>query len=622
MNRIKLAWSLAGIIAAAMFFLAMGPVFSFSRAEPGGVVRAALLAGDRQSGQELTVAAYEQVLAEEGFPYQVVSSAEIEAWGAAALKKQYEAIVVPEVVNAALSPEAAGVIASYVREQGGHALLAMDPASRLPGGELRPEPLLSELAGVLYCMPRPEGGEQNYSGYWYFASAEEGREWGITPGKLDRENAVSSYSYGRLSYEHSRAQNIDARVAAFDRTGDGQIPVLTVKQHDSGGSVVYANLPLGDLKLRSDDLALRSVLRTFLSRYAKIPRLVNSPGGGGGVVFNLHICSGAYYRSLAAMLMQGLFQEELPFSIHVTAGPDTYKLGDGLGFHAESRLSGRPVLETLKNYGEIGSHGGWTHNFFAYNLHYLPQHGAFELLDWNAMALEAATGRKVVEYSAPGGNHPFWVNRRLEKMGIKAYYYAGDTGSSPTHPRLGEDFAGREMWAFPITPLREYASLEEMERGKVPPHEAQRWMEDLVEFAAEERAIRMVYTHPTDTRFGTGAIKAFEEKALAEQEKGRLTVAPMSHFADFLNRHARTDWQVKKREGGGYSVDLKNPDGLKDLTVAVYVGESGEYTVAGGDVGTMREKGWLYLTITSQDREKHLEVIRKGDTPSLPPTNS
>jgi len=312
------------------------------------------------------------------------------------------------------------------------------------------------------------------------------------------------------------------------------------------------------------------------------------------------------------MMAQGLFQSELPFSIHITAGPDTYKLGDGMGFFAESMLKGRPVLEVLQNFGKIGSHGGWMHNFFAYNLKYLPQEEAFELIDWNFRVLEAVTGEKVEEYSAPGGEHPFWVNPHLEELGVKAYYYAGDSGSSPTHPRLDGKYAGQKMWAFPITPYRQFASLEEMERGHVPVDEVRRWFQDLIDFSAEERVIRMIYTHPSDTRFCLEAFQAFEEKALLEQREGKIRVASMSEFADFLSRYSKTTWQVRKLRGDSFAVDMENPEGLKDITVALYVGEGENYVVLGGEVATEQADGWLYLTVTSDRPKKHLEVHRTG----------
>jgi hypothetical protein len=603
---------MAGLILIAFLiltvFLSLTPRQHLSWAAQPRPISVALLATDAGSEQaKLILTAYEQVLREEGFPYRVITGADLDGYGANGLKENFEALLVPEHLNALMTPESAGVISAYVRLHGGQVLLSFDPATMLPGTGALPEPLLAELAGVHYFK---QAGGTTYTGCWIFPTPGQGLEWGITPGKLDRDNAVGSYSYGKLKFEHARAVNIDARVIAYDRSAGVENPVLTEKKYGGGGTVVYANIPLGKYKLLSDDLTLRSVLRSFLIKYARVPRLVNSPGGRGGVVFNLHICSGAYFRPLLVMLMQGLFQSDLPFSIHITAGPDTYKFGDSTGFFAESQYRGQPVLEVLQNYGEIGSHGGWVHNFFAYNLQYLTRERAFQLIDWNNNALEAITGKKVVEYSAPGGNHPFWVNAKLEESGVRAYYYAGDTGSAPTHPRLNDQYSGDKMWAFPITPFREFASLEEMERGGVKPVEVREWMGSLVDFTIKEKAIRMIYTHPTDTRFGLDAIRAFEDKALSEQKKDRLIVAPMVYFADFLNRYARTRFNIARLEGNCYVIDLENPAGLKDITVAVYVGEEGQVVTTGGDLETLREDGWLYLTVTSNETKKHLEVLR------------
>jgi len=608
MRQKKITYSLLAAATLFSILLAATMFLRFSWAEPTKVVRIGLLTGDVQSEkQKLILDVYEQLLNEEGFLFKFISPVELEIFGAEGIRGRYEALVIPESINTAMAPEIADIIKAYVKDQGGSALFVLDPATRTSEGEPQTAPLLADLLGVKYYLPLADGRLATYPGYWYFPDAAKGREWGITPGRLDKDHAVSTYTYGKLKYEHLRAVNAGARVLAFDRAETGEVPVITEKRYDSGGTAVYVNMPLAKYKIRSDDMVPRSVLRTFLIDYAKMPRLVNSPANEGGMVFNLHICSGAYFKALTVMLMQGLFNSELPFSIHVTAGPDTYKLGDNMGFYAESEYRGKPVLEVLKDYGEIGAHGGWAHNFFAYNLQYLPEEKLNELIEWNFSALEAVTGRKVVEYSAPGGNHPFWINSKFEEMGVNAYYWTGDTGSSPTHPRLDDKYANQKMWAFPITPYRQYASLEEMERGHVPEEDVQQWMNDLIDFAGQEKVIRMIYTHPSDRRYCLEAIRAFEDKALAEQSAGKIRVSTMSRFAEFLNRYAKTRWEIK-REGQDYSVELENPEGLADITVAVFVGEDSKNIVTGGDVRTVQEDGWLYLTVASNDQKMKLEI--------------
>lgn len=582
-----------------------------SGAAPGDAVQVGLLAGGQLSEQgESILSAYEQVLQEEGFLYQVVPQDDLAGYDAAGLRERFAALVVPELLNAAMTPAVAAAIDAYVRDGGGQVLLVFDPATQDAAGELNETPLLAGLAGVRYALPASGEEAATYQGYWYFPTAAKAREWGITPGKLNAENAVCSYGYGKTRFEHTRAANEGARVVAYDNNGGFLNPVITEKHYTSGGAAVYVNIPLGQCKLRSDDLTLRSALRTFLIRYAKAPRLVNSPGGKGGVVFNLHICSGAYFRALALMLSQGLFRQDTPMSIHITAGPDTYRLGDGAGFFAENRFKGRPVLNMLRHYGAIGSHGGWAHNFFAYNMDYLPSREAFRLIQWNTGALEAVTGKEVREYSDPGGAHPPWLNAYLAAQGINSCYYTGDSGSSPARAALDgldESSGGQALWTFPISSYREYACFEEMERGGVPTGAVRAWLADLVDFAAAERTIRMVYSHPAETSYCLAAIRALEENVRAEQRGDRLVMAPMSWFADFLNRRAQTNWQVRQ-ENGNYVVDLENPAGLEDITVAVYVGEDREYSVRGRNVQSVREDGWLYLTVTSDRQQKRIEV--------------
>lgn len=582
----------------------------FSWAEPARIIKVGILATGQSEQGKFTLSAYEQLLKEEGFSYRVLSQSDLRNLADGEVKDDLEALIVPEYINTVMTPDAAGAVSTYVKEKGGKVLLALDPAIGPDNQSFYPAPLLADLAGVNYCLPSGDGKVSYYTGYWYFPSKEAGQKWGITPGKLDQDNAFCSYSYGKLKFEHSRAGSIGAKVIAFDKAEGAENIVLSEKKYENGGIVIYANMPLGKYKLNSDDLTARSVLRTFLICYARAPRLVNSPGGKGGVVFNLHVCSNAYLRPLMVMMMQGLFRKDLPFSIHYTAGPDNYRLGDGMGFDAGNNFKGRPVLQILQEYGETGSHGGWIHNFFAQYLQSLPPGKAFQFLAWNFDTLEAVTQKKVLEYSSPAGNHPSWVNAWLEKRGVTAFYYTGDTGSSPTRSRFDNSYISRRMWAFPITPYRKYASLEEMQRGNVPVVEVKQWMENLLDFTVRERTIRMIYTHPSANRYCLDAIQAFERKADVEQREGRLTFAPMSRFAAFLDRYMETGWTIKKHGEQSYLIDLNNPDSLKDITVAVYLGEGSGYYIRGENVQSVFEDGWLYLTISSDEREKHIEVHR------------
>ncbi|KYH31268.1 hypothetical protein [Neomoorella mulderi] len=567
-------------------------------------VRAGLLITTPGADQG-TLAAYGAVLKEEGFPWAEVGPGDLNL-SPRELVARYPALILPEGLNQVLPSPVPRVLTDYVHS-GGKVLLVYDPGTRGAGGERLPEPALAGLAGVNYG-PAPGGDQQTYdSGYWQFSTPQVAASWGITPGKLDRDNAVSSYGYGRLRYRHVRARLLDARLIAFDSQA-GLNPVITEKSYPSGGSVVFVNIPLGYYKQMSDDLALRSIVRTFLIKYAHLPRLVNTPRGKGGLVVNFHLDSNAHIGPLRAMIQRGIFRPDLHYSIHITAGPDTYRPGDGYGFDAASPFKGRPWVELMQRYGAIGSHGGWIHNYFAANLEKLPRQEVWRYLALNCDTLAGITGQPVLEYSAPVGNHPAFVNEWLQQHGVLAYYSPGDTGSSPTRSIFyGRQVSG-SLWSFPITPYQKYAALEELMAAGVPLEEVKSWFDDLLNFIEEEHAIRLIYTHASKKEYALAALAYLANRAARDQEEGRLLVWPMSRFASFLNRHEQAQ-ATFNRGPAGWVIKLKNKAGLADLTVAVHTG-SHRYRVTGRYLTWWQEGEWLYITTTDGIVENEIYLRR------------
>ncbi|OIQ62800.1 hypothetical protein [Neomoorella thermoacetica] len=563
-------------------------------------VRVGLLVADDENSSDI-LAAYQAVLKEEGFPVARINPDDLNL-SPGELVARYPALILPEGLNQALPPEVPRLLSDYVLA-GGNVLLVYDPGIRAAGGGRLAETVLARLAGVNYGLPDP-GGE-SYSGYWQFSSPREALAWGITPGKLSRGNAVSSYGYGRLNYRHVRARLLDARAIAFDTRG-GWNPVITDKLYPSGGAVVYVNLPLAFYKQMSDDLAMRSVLRTFLIKYARLPRLVNTPGGKGGLVLNFHLDSNAHILPLRAMIQRGIFRPDLQYSIHITAGPDTYRPGDGLGFDAPSPVKGRPWVEVLQKYGAIGSHGGWIHNYFAANLEKFLRQEVWRYLALNCDTLAAITGKPVREYSAPVGNHPPFVNEWLQQHGILAYYSPGDTGSAPTRSIFQGRQVSGSLWSFPITPYGQYAALEELIAAGVPLAEVEGWLDNLLDFIEEERVIRLIYTHANRKEYALEALSHLAGRAARDQDEGRLLVWPMSRFATFLNRYEQTE-ATFSHGPAGWQVRLANRAGLEDITVALYVGAR-RYRVLGRNLSWRQEGEWLYLTTTANMAENQIYV--------------
>lgn len=580
--------------------------------EEGHTEQVGLLVGNapvQDDYHQSIISAYEAVLREEGFLHRRIILPELAALTAAERLQRYRAIILPENVNVSLPASAADILREYV-EVGGKLLLVFDPGSRGPGGERLLEPLFAELSGVHYALPSSEahGTAETYQGFWQFTSEATARAWGITPGKLDQGLALSTYSYGRMRFAHTRNRVTTAQELAFDSSTGARVAVLTQKLYRGGGCVVFANLRLGAHKLNSDDLTARSVLRTFLLRYAHLAHLMNTPQGKGGIVLNLHLDSNAHLLPLQPMIQRGVLRSDLAYSIHITAGPDNYQPGDGLGFDVGSPAKGQPWVEKLVNYGAIGAHGGWIHNYFAAKLNEMPREQVENYLRLNFDALENRTGQRVVEYSAPAGNHPPLVNHWLESRGALAYYSPGDTGSGPTRSMFKSRPVSGRLWSFPITPMRQYASMEDLIAAGVPEEEASGWLEDLLDFVEEHAVIRTIYTHANDREYSLRCLSHFSGRAAGDQASGKLLVWPMSRFAEFLNRHEQTTFYIS-RYPDGWRIDLSNPGGLKDLTTAVYIGGREEVRVEGSGVITRRENGWLYLTMDRHIRTNRVRIV-------------
>ncbi|MBC7106091.1 MAG: hypothetical protein H5T97_09130, partial [Firmicutes bacterium] len=118
------------------------------------------------------------------------------------------------------------------------------------------------------------------------------------------------------------------------------------------------------------------------------------------------------------------------------------------------------------------------------------------------------------------------------------------------------------------------------------------------------------YTHPSAEPYNLALLEGLAADLRTAVAEERLTVAPMSTFAAFLERHQQTSWSVR-RTGDGYLVELKNPLGLQDMTVALYVGPERRYRVLASGVRVEEEDGWLYVTVTGEEAAKRIAVRRR-----------
>jgi peptidoglycan/xylan/chitin deacetylase (PgdA/CDA1 family) len=518
--------------------------------------------------------AYAAVLQEEGIPHEWLPAADFVLLEGRETARRFRAVVFPDGLVQGVGTGIRDRAREYL-EAGGDIAVVFDAGIREPSGAYRAGGLLAELVGVEYLLYRALGDQSYRQGSVRFDDPAAARYWRIPAGKLYQGQVVAGYAYGGLVYPMAAARPIarDLEVFAADRS----TPVLSLRRHGRGRAL-WVNLPLGYLKAYGDDLLLRQVLRTFVFDVVELPHLVPAPGGVGGLVINWHLDSRIEMDGIPALLEHGLVRPGIRQDFHVTAGPDRDRPGDGLGFEACGR--GEALLRRLAPHGAIGSHGGWAHNAFSQALveKRLSRAEIRELIRRNNDCLARVAGRPIRAYAAPNGVHPQpTVTSVLEELGIRAYYYTGDTGAPPNRTFFDGRMVSDRVWAFPVTPNGRHAAVGEMVEQGLSAPEIDRWLQSLLDYVVEERTIRLMYSHGYDMLVPSSraAFRRFVDRAEALQREGRLTVETMEHFVEFLDRLLRTDYTFA-RAGGSLAVTLANPAGLRGVAFAVPAGWLGE----------------------------------------------
>jgi peptidoglycan/xylan/chitin deacetylase (PgdA/CDA1 family) len=472
---------------------------------------------------------------------------------------------------------------------------------------------LSRLVGVDYALYGTQRDDTITTGAVY-GSHESARLLGIQPGKLDFKFAaypdlgeLSTYGYPRLIHSFFRTKRTDgARVLLNSFEGDA-----VVTQHAVGeGSVLFANLALGYLKTRTDGYLLHTLLRHFAVNMLQQPHLSPVPNGQGGLVLNLHIDSNAAQKPLLALEAIGWFDAG-PFSLHVTAGPDTSKLGDRMGLDIDNNPEMQGFLRRMAAAGhEVGSHGGWNHNIFGFGANDENEAQFRPYLEYNHKTMSKALGTPVKSYSAPMGNQPVWVTHWLAEQGLKAYYFTGDAGLGPTRSYFEGKRPDAKVWAFPVTHFRTVATLEELDQTEADQQSTPftKFLESLTDFVATERMARLIYFHPPAMTSFEPAVKTLIESSSGHQAKGRFRWYTMERLADFLTLRDEAEWTVTGQPGRAQRLLATTPKTLKELTWVVPTASVRNVVVLQG-VAQVRKQGadWLVTAGDCQTLELELQ---------------
>ena len=470
-----------------------------------------------------------------------------------------------------------------------------------------------------------------------FRDAATARWWKVPPGKLIGES-LSGYQYGPLTYPFPRAELDSTGVAVDARNGDS--PIIT-RRPVGAGLVAYIALPLGYLRDYSDAFPM-TLLTSLLTSRDTLPHLVASPDGIGQLIVNLHIDSSVEFMGIPNLQRRGLLRRAVPMEFDVTAGPDLDRAGDRLGFDACGRGPGRSDLEILMRFGTIGSHGGWAHNWFANNLNagHLSRAQVRAYVDRNDRCLASITGKPVRSYAAPAGVHPQPVMTQvLDDLGIKGYYYTGDSGGPVVRPFFNGKLVSQRSWAFPVMPAGKLASIGEMRDENIPGPPVERWLDQTASYAAERHGIFLVYSHsydllpsqyvaayyeaerrrrilPYNGAFDTQpapyavAFGHFLDRVESLERAGRLRTTDMPAAAAFMDRFMATSSSFSK-SAGGIRVDLHNDAGLRSIAFALPAAWlRGGAPLPPGIRRTSTDDGYAIFTVDSNLRD--LDVTLAG----------
>ena len=465
-------------------------------------------------------------------------------------------VILPDSIHQQASDLLLGEIRDYVAN-GGNLMLVYDAATKsIQGFYPRGPSRVSDLAGVDYARYRQLGARTIRSGD-VSSTIPLMKQLGVPPGKYFPFSAPSGALEQTTSTQLRRYQYGNLEYPSFVTSGDyaGQVLLRSSAGVAAGyhryqnGSVLFVNLPLGYLKSDADGLLLHAFLQYFAVQMLSLPHLLAVPDGVGGLVLNWHVDSNAAISALEAMKTWTILKQG-PYSIHITAGRDTYAFNDGKGFNVlASPVSQDLVHEYVRLGDEIGSHGGWIHNYFAAHVETDPPQDMAKLLELNKDALEQVAGSRVVEYSAPNGNQPEWVTQWLESHGFVAYYFTGDAGMGPTQGYRGGRREGQNIWAFPITQLDRAASFEEFSGEDISFGVIQQWLEALTGFVADRHEVRLVYFHPPGILPYRDVVHNWLEKTAELKAEGSFRWYTMSQVANFLNSRKRVAWKLTQHDG-------------------------------------------------------------------------
>ncbi len=536
-------------------------------------------------------------------------------------------VLLPDSVHRQASDLLVNTLSQYVA-QGGRLMVTFDAAlfslqSRTYADKAS---RLSHLVGMRYALYE-QLQDDTIAQSPVYASRQAEQTLRIQPGKLDFGEGdaqdwgeLTTYAYKHLMYSHYRTEALEP-VQTLLRSSEG-VPVVSTHAHGQG-QVLFANLPLGYLKTRTDSYLLHQLLTYFGHDMVRQPRLLATPRGQGGIVLNLHVDSNAAQAPLAELERSGWFDDG-PYSIHVTAGPDALRPADGLGLNLPNNPWMQHFLKRQHDKGhEIGNHGGWVHNVYGYQANESNQARFVPDLEKNHLSVSGAIGQPVKAYSAPMGNQPSWATAWLDSQGFKAYYATSDTGLGPTRSFIHEQPTPHtRLWTFPISNFKRIATFDELQENGMTEEQIADFIRQLLDHVSVQHLARLFYFHPAVTSHFEMTLQAMQSEVRQLKAKDQFRWYSMAELSDFMNRRQAVQWRLRALRGPGQQeISASHPESLQDMTWVFPAGTARDIRITEGQ-GSLRPDrgGWLLVagnspSLTVQWTPLHEALRTRSPTP-------
>ncbi|MGH9736238.1 MAG: polysaccharide deacetylase family protein [Candidatus Acidiferrales bacterium] len=526
---------------------------------------------------------------------------------------QCAGVILPDTIHTRAGDLITNAVRSYVT-RGGKLMLVYDAATEsLAGFYAKDRAPLSDVAGINYALYSSLAARMIESApvSGTIAALDE---LGIPPGKYyplgtpglptaaDTETAeLRRYEYGDLEYpSFATSKDYTGHVLLHSRAG-----LVAGYGRYGKGSVLFVNLPLGFLASYTDGLPLHSFLKFFATRVLSLPYLMTVPGGIGGIVLDWHVDYAGAIKPLQEMSTWTIVQQG-PYSVDFTAGPDDNSIGDAQGLDVPHNATVQDLIRHFEQLRyEIGSHGGWLHNYFAAHVDDTDAAQMQRYLALNKEAIEKITGKPVREYSAPVGNHPQWVTDWLARHGVVAYYFTGDTGMGPTIGYRHGKRAGRAIWAFPILHLDRAATFEEMPKYGYTDDIVEQWLDNATDFVSSHREVRLIYFHPPGIVRYHAVVDQWMQKTAQLKAAGTFRWYTMPQIADFLNVRKTIKWTVHET-GGSAIFEATDPLTLAHATWCLPKNSYSEPRIVSGDARVTSD-GNAWFVVAGEGRRLTFE---------------